>query len=340
MDATPKSPPVGALVLTIAAFLLYLIMVSDAVQAPYLESIDQGLAAIYALVAYVLLWLVLAALLALAAAKGEMPGWAALGALLLHVLAGAGVFAAFATGINSRATGPVWVLAVPVLTPPLTACYALWARFRGIPTSAAGKGGSALVGSLIAILSLVPIGIAVSHEIEIERHKNDPVPVVDREKEQEAWHRAYVARFEKLGPESPLNDYLEYLTPGSDLRVAAVAKARLIRTRQADAEALLKGGMGVWLERLWQLDLQATPALCGAMSAYLLDQAEHYRVKYDYNAIDDYIGIHLNNMKWMVNEHCNLRDALAAVEEAAGSYPSSPPRDGFVAAVARLQERD
>src|SRR5207253_786267 len=78
------------------------------------------------------------------------------------------------------------------------------------------------------------------------------------------------ARFAALGPDSSLRDYLKYLN-GSDFRArTALQGARYVKSRQADAVALLQEkDRIVDLRELWQLDIEATPALCDAYNAAL-----------------------------------------------------------------------
>ena len=173
MDAEPKSPVAVALLLA-AALLLYFFVLVNALQAPWLESIGQGIAAIYGLFGYVVLWLVLLALLLAAMVQGTASDGVKVGALLLHVIAGAGAVCALFVGIDKDGAR-AWLLDVLVLTPLLTAGFALWVRLR----RADARRADIAVGMVVLALSLIPIGYVVADEIARLGRGHDPVPVVD-----------------------------------------------------------------------------------------------------------------------------------------------------------------
>jgi hypothetical protein len=65
-------------------------------------------------------------------------------------------------------------------------------------------------------------------------------------------------------------------------RAVALAGARLVKSRQADAIQMLDDGEITRLWELWQFDLQATPALCAAYDRALHRVATSNDV-YDWN---------------------------------------------------------
>jgi hypothetical protein len=96
--------------------------------------------------------------------------------------------------------------------------------------------------------------------------------------------------------------------------------------------------MLVWLGDLWQLDIAPTPSLCDAFAAKLQKEAEEDRGKDSYWVVVEYLEIHLDNLKWLASAHCDLKDAIAAVETTARGYPEAPQRDRFLAALAKLPQ--
>jgi hypothetical protein len=159
--ATESKSPVLVGLLLAAALLLYLFTLSNALPAPSLESIDQGVAAIYGLFGYVVLWFILLALLLTAMVQGVAPDWVKVGSLLLHILAGAGAVTSMFIAIDKNSEN-AWLLFVVVLTPFLTAGLAVGVRFRGIVTEAARR-AAILVGVVVAASSLIPLGIVIAH---------------------------------------------------------------------------------------------------------------------------------------------------------------------------------
>jgi hypothetical protein len=130
MDNEPRTErkvSAGLVVLLVVAGLLYVFMLSNGAAAPDLESIDQGIAAICALIGIVLLWIVLGVLLVLGCAGASVPGWAAIAAFLLHPLSGAAAVAALIMLSDGR-NPPHWPILVLIALPPLLALYAFWPR--------------------------------------------------------------------------------------------------------------------------------------------------------------------------------------------------------------------
>jgi hypothetical protein len=120
------------------------------------------------------------------------------------------------------------------------------------------------------------------------------------------------AKFAALGPDSSLSDYLEYLN-GSDTRARqAMEGARSAKSRQADAVALLQDNRRLTdLRELWQLNVEATPALCDAYRASLRKAALKIDPSYS-NRLGEAIDLEfqLPNLKWLVSRHCDLHEVL------------------------------
>jgi len=170
------------------------------------------------------------------------------------------------------------------------------------------------------------------------RAQQQQLPVISDEERRAQATRDWQARFEGLTPDSSLGDYLDYIKPGSPFRQRALEEARLVTDRQEQAEKLIRDGMLVWLGDLWQLDIAATPSLCDAFAARLQKEAEEDGGKGSYWVVVEYLEIHLENLKWLASAHCDLKDAIAAVETTARGYPETPQRDRFLAALAQLPQ--
>src|SRR6185295_2929609 len=108
--------PVGTIILLSLAAVLYAAMMSCLADAPGGDAFGRGLALAYAAILGTVLWVVLAALLIIAAAKGRGDGSA---------------------------------LLVPALLPPLYALYALWARLPALHARLRAGVVSAVLGAAI-----------------------------------------------------------------------------------------------------------------------------------------------------------------------------------------------
>jgi hypothetical protein len=123
------------------------------------------------------------------------------------------------------------------------------------------------------------------------------------------------AGINKLGPNSSLTAWLEYVNGSNDpgpLHEQALGGARSVIKRQAEAVRLLEDGAIRQLGALWQLDIAATPALCAAYDEALRrvgmsDEVYHLLVAKD-------LERQLPNLKFLAAANCDLEAGLAAPE--------------------------
>ena len=207
------------------------------------SSIDKGVAAIYALLSSVLLWITLAVLLVISAARGGMPGWAAFTALVVHPLSGvAAIIAVFLLGANSGA--PHWPIGILIVLPPLIASYAAWAQQPRLHGALPATAISVTVWGILLVVSAGLIGYItirgeqVSRQAAVDRQRSQALAAA----EEAAKQQTNVDRFQRLTDASPLADWQEFIGKGNVLEQQAVDRARTLPHRQGDAEAMLRGG--------------------------------------------------------------------------------------------------
>src|SRR5215217_7290128 len=140
--------PIGTVALLSLAAVLYAAMMSCLADAPGGDAFGRGLALAYAAFIGAVLWLVLAALLIVAAVKGRMPVWAALGLVVLLPLSCGAVWMA-GDAVGRGDASALWVAA---LLPPLYALYALWARLPVLQARLHAGVVSAVLGAAIVLL--------------------------------------------------------------------------------------------------------------------------------------------------------------------------------------------
>jgi lipoprotein NlpI len=344
MSGTPGSsgqPPIAAIILSVLAVLLYVFVLGNSVAVPHLESIDKGIAAIYALVGVVLLWLVLAGMVFLGASKGEMPVWAGATAFAAHPMsAAAAITSLFVLADHSDA--PRWYLVFIALPPPLLAGYALWAHFPRLHLVLPATPTSAAVMGIILVMSLGQL----AYTFERDRARAIQAAIDAKEadeqyrQEQEAARQANLAKFQRLTADSPLWEWQEFIGKGNELEKQAVARARAMSHRQADAEAMLRNGEAFPLYHIGELDLEATPGFCsGARDFLLKNAAEHHPESPEQRDVvmADRFDPWVPTIRWLIGQHCNLDSVVAAMQDAVRAYKSEPERDKFLAVLARLQ---
>jgi hypothetical protein len=345
MSTDPRAPrmaSIGALLLLGLACLLYLALMHVIAPSHARELIQGGEPASNAIqeafdelirgVLILLLWIVLAILLFLGGKGQKMPPQARVAAAILLPLSG--VAAIYATDLYASYAG--WAIVVPALLPPLIALYAMWARLPVVHAALPARAINVAIGGAILILTIAPVPLSAidasayaAGEPERQRQREAYLAANEqqaqrneqnREREKAEAREPAIARFQALTSDTPLSDYLDaldsytYYAPDEAGHEEALAKGRRIKSRQADAVALLKEGRIRRMEELWNLDIEATPAVCAAYrDALRHEAAELNPMRIDFSRVN-VIGGQLPNLKWLVKEHCDLVDLLAFTE--------------------------
>jgi hypothetical protein len=322
--------PVGTIVLLSLAAVLYAAMMSCLADAPGGDAFGRGLALAYAAFIGAVLWLALAALLIVAAVKGRMPVWAAVGLVVLLPLSCVAVWMAG----DAVGRGDGSALLMPALLPPLYALYAVWARLPALHARLRAGVVSAVLGAAIVFLTAVPF-VAMTRAAlpdparDARLAEAAKVQEEEQAKERQAARDRDEAEFARLGPGSPLESYLLYLhteTYGARARVGI----RQLTNRQSDAIAMLGKGRLLDLWDLRELDLQPTADLCQAYGAALASAAGKVS-----KTQSNYIGVaidlegQLPNMRWLVANRCDLGQPLGRLAGNVRAVADSSRMTGF-----------
>ncbi|MEA2802517.1 MAG: hypothetical protein QOE49_2612 [Rhodospirillaceae bacterium] len=330
--------PVGSIILLVLAAVLYAAMMSCLVDAPNSDAFGRGLALAYGAILGTALWIVLAVLLIIAAVKGRMPVWAILGLVVLVPLSCIVMWFAgdaYARGDSSA----IWVAA---LLPPLFALYALWARlpalhtiFRAVPTSA-------VLGAAIAYLSVAPL-VAMTRAALPDPVRDARLEEAGKAQEEQRAQEGQAARdreeaqFASLDPDSPLANYLIYLSSMA-YGERALAGIRQVRNRQADAVLLLLQGRLADLRGLWGFDVAPTAALCQAYAAALAGAAGKVtKARTDYLMTATDLELQLPNMKWLAANRCDLGQPIGILEANVRAVADSDRMTQFADKLAALR---
>ena len=307
-----RSPPIGAVVLALLAALFYVAELAALADSGHGDAAGRGLGQAVVFLSATALWIMLAGLMLVAFKNGRMPAWAAIGALVLLPLSG---YASF-TAADLYANYP-WAFVVPALVPPVIVLYALWIRIPVLVETLSETTASAVAGCAVAALIATSIwasyldGLAAPARQAAQQLAYDNMRA-EQDRVSAEYRARDAAKFAALGPDSPLRDYLEYLN-GSDARARqAMEGARRVKSRQADAVALLQErDRMVDMRELWQLNVEATPPLCDAYGAVLRKSALKIDPSYG-NRLGEAIDLEfqLPNLKWLTAQHCDLRAVL------------------------------
>jgi hypothetical protein len=326
-DRRSYTPPIGTFVLMTVACVLYLGMMGSLSGLNETDAMGRGMALGFGAIFGVALWLVLAALLLVAALNGAMPAVGKIGGALLLPLSA--IAASVAIGLYGD--GATWAFAVPLLVPPLIMIYALWARFPALQTNLPPLPMTASVGGLVVILALAPFVASLPSFAPDPRQK-----AVQKAREEKLRQEEEIALqreaevFARLGPDSSLRDYLQYLPGGDSRSHEALDGARLVKSRQQDAVELLKAGRLAALTDLFRLDLQVEPALCKAYDDALASAARQVtKARSDYLSVAIALEQQLPNINWLTDGGCNLDASLGLLAGNVHSVADSQRMEQF-----------
>ena len=134
---------------------------------------------------------------------------------------------------------------------------------------------------------------------------------------------ADAARFARLGPDSPLRDYLEDLPPGAIHHRQALAGARLVKTRTTDAIQLLGEDRLDDLSQLWALDIAPSVVCAAYRDALRAEAAKIAKTRSDYISVAIDLERQLPNIEWLTGEGCDLSGPLSDAANRVRSVSDS-----------------
>src|SRR5579872_7468727 len=224
---------------------------------------------------------------------------------------------------------------VPILLPPTLGVYALWGCWPALsgwlPRGSARVGIDGVAIAVIAVLLLAVFPLwaldDASYPARLERHRaevaaDDAAAKAAGEQQEQALR----AKFDRLGPDSSLRDYIEgeyWYLRGVDV----LAGARQVKSRQGDAIAMLNEGAIFDLSGLWQLDLQPTPMLCTAYGKALAAKFAGSESHLD-SARLSLLNGQFQNMRWLRERGCDLDGSVAAIDDRLRGMLESPDPSG------------
>ncbi len=335
-ETARRPPPVGAIITLFLAAFPYAGMMACLFDLNHggNDAMGRGLDEGFAVLFGITLWLLLGILLLIGWLRGEMPDWSVMTAALLWPLSAV----AAAIALDFIEHGDSYII-VPALLPPAIAAYALWARLTGLHGFLRPLPTSIVAWTAVALIAAVPLPryfieqharhvIAAQEAAEAERQA-----AIEAEKQ-----RLNLERYEKLTADSPLWDYAAFFAKDNPLRDRALAAARALPHKQADAEEALRRDMGFPLVEYSPLDPARTPTFCTAANGFLSrDETTRHAPNADaefsdatqpFTDPDD-----LSVVEWLTSR-CDIDGAMQQIRDAAGSYKQTGSRDAFLAVLA------
>jgi lipoprotein NlpI len=342
IDPAPRrKPPIGAVLVLISAGFPYAGMIASLndYQGGGEDAFGRGLAGAFVILFGLVLWGLLAILLLIGWVKGEMPGWAAIAAAILLPLSA--IAAAIAMDLGPS---DIWWLAwvpilVPILLPPPIATYAMWARLPQLHRTLPPNPTSAVLLGLVTLLTLAPAPqYTVNWLHEVAQARREEAASRAEQAVEDERRRQNRERFQKLTADSPLWDWVVFFGKDSELDQEAVAGAKALPHRQADAEEALRRGLGFPLTEYERLDLTATPAFCAAAGDFLKREAATHPApsadaEYDEKLLPDVEADDISAIEWLT-ESCDIDDAIAQIRATIDGYKATRSRDATLGLIA------
>jgi hypothetical protein len=140
--------------LTLLALLVWVFLVATTATLTSSDAAGNGYAEYYAVFTSIGLWLLLAAILAIAGVRGGMSVRAIVCGVVL--LPGSCAAAIAAVEILKHASESRWPIVVPILAPPLLLAYAAWLYFPAVRAISCSQLTDAVIWGVLLVLSLAP----------------------------------------------------------------------------------------------------------------------------------------------------------------------------------------
>jgi hypothetical protein len=284
------------------------------------------------------LWIALAVLLVMAAVGGAMVSWAPSALFVLVPVA----LVAFFLAMGRFGEGDTSALIVVMALPPLLILYAGWARFPALHGMLKPARTSAVVLSLVGVLSVGAIA-AGRHARLPSPHARTDYAAAESARMQEAAkgdreaHEREAAAFARLGPDSHLADYLPYLRKPT-FAERALEGIQKVKTRQEDAVALVNERPLADLTELWQWNVLATREMCEAYgNAFLAAANRVTRTNGDYLGAATDLEWQMPNLKWIIGAKCDLSGPLERAETNIKAVAESDRLRNFAITLGELK---
>jgi hypothetical protein len=330
--------PVGFASLLVVALFLYAVTGATVADSRSSDAAGNALSEAFAAMFGGVLWIAIAVLLVMAKSRGAMVPWAPWALLALVPAAVVAYFLAIGSFGAGDSSALIVVFALPVL--PLL--YAVWARFPALHARLRPAGTSAALLAMMAVLSIGTIFVGVRATVPSPQAQEKRAAAEKAHLEQEAKARRdsqerEAAAFAALGPDSHIADYLPFLhnTAFADQALRGIQN---VKTRQADAVALLEQRPLNELTELWQWGLLGTREICEAYgNAFLAAANSITKARSDYISAAIDLEWQLPNLKWIVGSKCDLSGPLERAETNIKAVADSDRLRNFAMTLSELK---
>jgi hypothetical protein len=313
------------------------------------DAAGNGLAAFYTAVDLLILWIVLAVLLLVCAAREGFPGYSGWLMIPLYLFGAAAEFAAMTlVAEDANVEHKLALQLAAVAIPTLVLLRALWIVVPPLRT----LGPSSVVTWSIAIpllaASLVPWPQFIRYTAERQRsieeaHSRDATFEADQAKQKEADNAEALAVIAAMPNTKHLPDLLRYTFGYPDnVRDAARAKLATLVVRQEESEELLQDGNENLFLQIPYMDLKPTEALCSGGRKTIAGRLQNFQPQQHDDTLSPDIAWsiekYLPSMTWLLEHGCDCTPEIAQIEAATMKFADTPERAAFLTKLADLKK--
>ena len=338
MAAPRRGVPFGFASLLVVTLFLYAVTAGTVADSRNSDPAGNALSDAFAAIFAGGLWIALAVLLVMAKARGAMASWAPAALFVLVPVA----VVAFFLAMGRFGAGDKSALIVVFALPALLVLYAVWARFPALHGTLRPAGTSAGLLAMVAVLAIGTISVGLrttppSPQAPETLAAQEKTRLEETAKAGRATGERTAAAFAALGPDSHIADYLPYLHDHNFAEQARMGIQK-VKTRQADAMALLEQRPIGELTELWEWNVLATRQMCEAYGNAFLAAANRIT-----KAHSDYLGVAMDlewqmpNLKWMIGSKCDLSGPLERAETNIKAVADSDRLRNFAVTLGELK---
>jgi hypothetical protein len=310
MDKPTSSGAVAvAYVLSAVTLLAWLILLPGLTSLDSSDAAGNAMAQAFTALQVIIVWILLAIVASLCWAKGRMPAWAGLAALLL--VPGSCIAAFGALDLLSHPNMPpfAWPVLAIAAPAPLIVAFCLWAMTPPLRARLPANVVSVAIWGAVAALS-VSVAPMQAMRAAVLQKQADALA---------AWR----AEVDATPADAPLWQWTRLLGRGFYDEESVIDKIRKLDRRQSDAEAMLKRG-DFPLADLNRFDLDPTPAVCFGAKAELQAQVAPLAAAKPqarpYSDVADKVDAALAAMSWLVGYGCDVHAESQAWQTMAEGY--------------------
>jgi hypothetical protein len=337
MAAARRGLPTGFVSLLVVTLFLYAVTAATVADSRSSDPAGNALSDAFAALFAGGLWIATAVMLVMAKARGAMVFWAPAALFVLVPVA----VVAFFIAMGRFGAGDKSALIVVFALPALLILYAVWARFPALHGTFRPAGTAGGLLAMVGVLAIGTISVGLrtalpSPQAREERAAQEKGRLEETAKAERVTRERSAAAFAALGPDSHIADYLPYLRDRGfvDQALRGIQK---VKTRQADAVALLEQRPVSELGELWQFNLLATRDLCAAYGTALTTAANRVsKGRSDYLSAAMDLEWQLPNIKWLVSAKCDLSGPLERAETNVRAVADSDRMTNFAHTLADL----